>query len=704
MFLINRLRFFILATLLVSIAIPETMGQASPPSLNTPGEGATDLNANFLIGIGAVSGASSYDIELSDDGSYTGSSPAYQAQLNSTKRVMAVDSLMYGHTYSLRWRSDNSSYGNTTLTVKAEPETWANITNGTTFEDGDVMYPKQQHLTTQFDWEFDTELTFDSPNLVSASTDATVNSGRYDIASENFINGQTYYVRVRAIIGTQSLTGSWSTDIRNFTVGLEAAPVLNTPEEGATDLATEFTIGIGTVSGASTYDIEISESGDFDDTPPAYQGQLSSASRSFVVSGLSQNTTYTIRWRANNSEYGTTTVTTIAEETSYMNQPNGKYLNTLSTNIPLIQVSGAVNYIWEWDTISTFDSPAFQTQTISASSNNGAYPYSATDFLSGEQYFVRIAVQYSSSTGSYGEIRNIYSSLHTSDISYPSDGEYINRTSLKMKCYNIENATQFEIQYADNSSFSGATTVITNYDWYDPGGWNNPGEGGDLTIRAYNWVSGLDYGTDYYVRARASNANQAGQWGNSIQFNTGGPAVEITQPSNGATGIPTTQYVRCTSAWYVADLYQFQVDDDPGFGSPTSGFSSINGFRFEGLSQNTTYYARVRIKIGSSWAPYSNSSSFTTVSGAKFGDSDEEASVDVEEIIVYPNPSNDLFNVVTPDSEYTINVLNTTGQLIESYSVDGGVIELGRDLPTGIYVLVCQDGDGNVTTKRIVKE
>lgn len=681
-----------------------SFGQSAAPSLNTPAEGATGLEARFNIAIGTVSGATSYDIELSDDGSYAGSSPAYQASVAGTKRVLSVDSLTYGHTYSLRWRSDNSVYGTTTLTVKDEPITWANINNGTTYDDGDVISAKSQHLTTQFDWEFDTTMLFNSAIKVTGSTDATVNNGNYTFNSDDFINGETYYARNRAVIGSQALTGPWATDIRNFTIGLEAAPSLNQPDAGANDLSTSFTISIGAVSGATSYDIEISENGLFNDTPPAYQGQLSSTSRNFTVSGLDDNTTYTIRWRANNSAYGTTTVTTDASSiTTYMNQPNGKYFNFQTSNIPLIQEASAVSYIWQWDTVATFDSPHLRVDTIAANDNSGKFPYDATEFLSGEQYFVRIAIIFASTTGGFGETRNVYASLHLSEVSYPTEGEFINRTSLKMKCFNIDNATQFEIQYADNSSFTGATTVITNYDYYVPGGWNNPGEGGDLTIRAYNWVSGLEYGQDYYVRSRSSNANQAGQWSTTVQFNTGGPSVEIYQPFDGETNVPLTKYVRCESAWYVADLYQFQVDDDPGFGSPTSIISNINGARFDGLSPSTTYYARVRIKIGSTWAPYSSGVSFSTVSGAKFGDDDY--TISSEAISIYPNPSQNEFNLITPEADHIdITVLNVSGQVVDSYQGKGGIVVFGSDLPQGIYVVKYSDSEGNTSASRIVKD
>jgi hypothetical protein len=81
------------------------------------------------------------------------------------------------------------------------------------------------------------------------------------------------------------------------------------------------------------------------------------------------------------------------------------------------------------------------------------------------------------------------------------------------------------------------------------------------------------------------------------------------------------------------------------------------------------------------------------------------AGVSINEVHVYPNPSNDFFNVVLTEDikQGVFEIFGLNGQLVEKGEFSGASLNLGHDLKEGIYFVTILDGNSFYAKERIVK-
>jgi hypothetical protein len=104
----------------------------------------------------------------------------------------------------------------------------------------------------------------------------------------------TYYWKVNATnaLGTTAWSGAWS--FTTTAAGVPAVPALSLPANGATGQSTSPTVSWSTVSGATSYALQVASVSTFATT---VAGQSGITATTFAVKGLSNNLTY--YWRAN---------------------------------------------------------------------------------------------------------------------------------------------------------------------------------------------------------------------------------------------------------------------------------------------------------------------------------------------------------------------------------------------------------------------
>ena len=73
-----------------------------------------------------------------------------------------------------------------------------------------------------------------------------------------------------------------------------------------------------------------------------------------------------------------------------------------------------------------------------------------------------------------------------------------------------------------------------------------------------------------------------------------------------------------------------------------------------------------------------------------------------KEVSVYPNPSEGLLNIQSEQNLKTINVFNTTGQLVDSYAVAGDKSYSLRIAAAGFYSIQVISDNGGVAYKKVV--
>jgi len=151
--------------------------------------------------------------------------------------------------------------------------------------------------------------------------------------------------------------------------------------------------------------------------------------------------------------------------------------------------------------------------------------------------------------------------------------------------------------------------------------------------------------------------------------------------SNGTTTVELDSLTSSQNAW---TLYDLQIDQ---FLTPTSTMQfevEIADIGFEHIVEGGLDLFKVYDLTTVANEPELNEATFT----------------------VYPNPSNGAFTVEFTGSqgEATELVLSDiSGKVMETYSVQNNQIQIGHQLPTGVYFLRLRSNDNRSITKKIIK-
>ncbi|NBP06757.1 MAG: hypothetical protein EBV15_11185, partial [Bacteroidetes bacterium] len=271
--------------------------------------------SSFTITWGAVTGASTYRLDLSDNSGFSSYISGYQdLTVNSTSQ--AVSGLSANTTYYARVRAVNSAGAgaNTatanTTTYKSQP-----ASHVTSFAIGTVTTSNIPLTWTAASPAPDGYLLLVNSSSVTDPTDGTAVSDDLDVSNgtgainlsgiassygsfTGFAAGTTYTFKIYPYNNSGS----------NIDYLVTSAPSVNSlllpaaPTTPAFSLVTQssFTITWGSVTGAASYRLDLSTSNTFATYVSGYQ-DLTVNSTSQAVSGLSANTTYYTRVRAVNS-------------------------------------------------------------------------------------------------------------------------------------------------------------------------------------------------------------------------------------------------------------------------------------------------------------------------------------------------------------------------------------------------------------------
>ncbi|MEJ5244805.1 MAG: T9SS type A sorting domain-containing protein [Bacteroidota bacterium] len=161
----------------------------------------------------------------------------------------------------------------------------------------------------------------------------------------------------------------------------------------------------------------------------------------------------------------------------------------------------------------------------------------------------------------------------------------------------VNGATGYVLQVSTSSTF---TTTVVNQ---------------SVTGTTYN-VSGLNYNTTYYWRVKATDGTNESDWSSVWSFTTMMQpltAVSLYMPLDGATNVTLSPTLEWQSV-ATATGYEVQVSTSNTFTTTVySGTTTNLTQALSGLSNNTTYYWRVRALRGSEQGPWSAVWSFTTI-------------------------------------------------------------------------------------------
>ncbi len=270
------------------------------PALASPANGTAGQATSVTLSWSAATGATSYSALVSTTSTFattvssqagmTGVSAAVSGLANSTAYFWEVNAANAGGTSS--W---SGVWSFTTVVAPPSAPALASPASGSTNQ------PTSLTLT----WGSVTNATTYGVQVSLVSSFASTVSNQTALAAESAaISGlggsATYYWRADA--ADAGGTGVWSS-VWSFPTqaGAPVAPTLATPTNGAGGQSTSVTLDWNTVSGATTYSLQVATVSTFATT---IAGQSGLTVNSFSMSGLSVNLTY--YWKANAANSGGT--------------------------------------------------------------------------------------------------------------------------------------------------------------------------------------------------------------------------------------------------------------------------------------------------------------------------------------------------------------------------------------------------------------
>ncbi|MBQ9873453.1 MAG: hypothetical protein IJM30_03225 [Thermoguttaceae bacterium] len=361
-------------------------------------------------------------------------------------------------------------------------------------------------------------------------------------------------------------------------------PKLETPTFASTaSTSTSITLNIGIVQGAESYVVEYSRNNKFQSSTVLTRSEPGT----MTISGLTIGATYYFRIKAVAEECYDSEWTSISAKTQPSAGPRlatpviGLSGTKTAIVVKIDAVEDAQKYVVQYSTDSTF---ATYSEKIYASA--GTKTISGLPTQTG--YYVRVKAIATGHDDSVYATGRVYTS--TDKCAVPTLKFSATKTAIVVNIGAVDKAEEYVVEYSVNSDFSNSTTRIFS------------GAGAKT-------ISGLTFGTPYYVRvkARSSIANDSG-WND----NNGKPiaAGQLAVPTFFASKVGSDFInVRCYNSagasgfevmWSTSsDFSDAQYAQAPA----SSGIVSLTG-----LNPNTKYYYKVRAlgdnvsRVDSSWS------------------------------------------------------------------------------------------------------
>lgn len=555
----------------------------------SPSNGVTNQNVNLNLDWSAITGNSGYIYRI--DTVNTFDSPLLQEGNASGGNSNAdVSGLLFGTTYY--WQAAAKSTVDTSQ--------WSNVWSFTTRDYLSLVAPANvatnQDVYLQLDWsyidgatgyevEIDTSINFDSPLF----DEFTTTNSYYYVSSLNY--GTSYYWRVRAYHASD--TSEWSV-VWSFTT--RSALSLVSPSNGATNQFVYLQLDWAGLSGTNTYQVVL-------DTVDTFDSELSwseeTSNSYFYFSDLYYGTQYYWKARAchvnDTSEWSSIYTFTTRELVSLTSPSDNATNQDVYLQLDWATFTGTAMYDWMLDSTANFDSGVHQS-----GSESNSYVY-VSDLYYNTDYFWRVRGRNASDTSEWCVERRFTTVASISNTS-PSNGS-TNISVSPLLNYSSSTGSYGYLCEVDTSlNFNSS-----EYQLFESPSGTSQVNG-----------SGLLYGTKYYWRAATRNAVDTSAWSSVWSFTT---AYELTDapvllsPADLSTDIsfPSAPVSWNSSAGAVT--YQYQYSEDPSFNTGVHSYTtSLLSGTITGLYPYTTYYWRVRGANANGYSPWSNVWEFTTES------------------------------------------------------------------------------------------
>lgn len=505
-----------------------TVAAPVAPTLSSPSNGATGVALTPLLDWNDVSGAASYRIQIATDAGFTNIvkdtagvlSSQYQvlggALNNNTQYFWKVNATNVGGTSAY-----STAFSFTTIVAAPSAPTLQTPSNGAT----------NISVTPTLDWSDVSGATTYRVQISTNSGFTAIIKDSAGLAASQFVVGSgvlggntTYYWRALATNagGSSSFTSGFS-----FTTlpAAPSVPTLLTPANNSTGIALTPVLDWNDVSGATSYQIQISTNSGFTAIIKDTSGVLSSQYQ--VLGGLfSNNTQYYWRVNATNaggtssftSAFNFTTIVAAPSTPTLLTPANGASGIALTPVLDWNDVSGAASYRIQISTNSGFTAIIKDTAGVLSSQ----YQVLGGLLSNNTQYYWRVNATNAGGTSSYTSgfsFTTIVSAPVAPTLSAPANNatgvsvtplfdwsDVIDAINKEIGSGSLEGgpSTTYRIQISTNSGF---TAIVK-----DTSG---------ITASQYQITGGiLNNSTQYYWRVNATNAGGTSSYSSVFNFTT----------------------------------------------------------------------------------------------------------------------------------------------------------------------------------------
>lgn len=527
----------------------------APVALTVTNQTCTSVDINW----GAVAGAVSYSIDISNDISFSNFLPGYSNFNAGSATTLNVTGLTLNTNYYYRVRASNScatSLNSNTIfftTNAVSTPVALNVINvGCSY--AEAIWNSALNATHY---------------LIDVSTDPTFSPGNFLVGYNNLmlgadtshvivglINGPIYYYRIMASNGC---TNSNSSNVISFSTSGSSNP--NPPIAlAATNVnCSTFDANWSAVSGGLSYFLDVSTATNFSTFVTTYNNLNVGNVTTYNLTGLTANTTYYYRVRVQDGCGTSTNSNTITVNSSSTDAPIALSPSSVfctAFTAAWMPVQGGLQYFIDVSTDATFGSFLAGYNNLNV---GNVTTYSVSGLTIQTIYYYRVRVFSSCNTSTNSNIIAVSTSGPLAPTALAPSNETC--TSFNANWSALSDATNYFLDVSTSSTF---TTFQTGY--------NNLNVGNVTTLN----VTGLTLTITYYYRVRAANGCSVSSNSNtdSVTIGNGATLSSTLSPAPICGGsafnyIPTSSTPGTTFAWTRAAV----VGISNNAGSGTGGIS-----------------------------------------------------------------------------------------------------------------------------------
>lgn len=554
---------------------------ASPANNSTGKEIAGSLNWN------AVAEATTYNLQLSDMSDFS----------NLIIDQAGIAALTYPYS---GLDNDKKYYWRVSGTGADGTSEWSEVWNYKTILDAPVLAlpadnAKEQPVNGLLDWgdvSGAESYMLQVSELIDFSVLAIDQSGL--MASEynyaNLDNDKTYYWRAKAVNADSE--SPWSSEWSFKTI--LATPALATPLNNSEGLSTTGTMTWSSVSGATSYDLQISTSSNFN----VNQVDLTGIGTTSYNFNLDDSKTYYWRVRASNADGKSPWTgawrfkTTLLPPT--LNFPaNASTGLTLTLNLRWNAVGGATKYNVQVSTNASFTDLILNDANVAST----AYYSSGAVLSHYKTYYWRVRAMNANGAGLWSDIWTFSTFISNPTLNAPASKSIDQPLSGVLEWYNVPGAYSYDLQISEYENFS----MITKEEY-------------GLNSLSYNY-DGLTYMKTYWWRVRAKNEDGTTIWSDKWRFRTELPVPVLSAPANNADDQPLSGTFRWepVSGAMAYVIWAYEHDGESKRQVISATVEGGNTFFYAGLKQNALHSWKVQAIFSDELrSEYSESWKFTT--------------------------------------------------------------------------------------------